>query len=117
MVPEVGDYHVLQNTGNARYLKRTVTGAVKALSNVCRHRQALMLEGRGNGAHTVCPLHRWTYNDQGHLLGAPHFDGNPCLHLPETELVNWNGMLFENNGHDIEGDLKNLGVAKRPGFL
>ena len=112
MVPEVGDYHVLQNTANARYLKRTALGDVKALSNVCRHRQALMLEGRGNGSHTVCPLHRWTYNDQGHLLGAPHFDGNPCLHLPETELVNWNGLLFEKNGHDIEADLKDLGVAK-----
>ncbi|XVK51436.1 aromatic ring-hydroxylating dioxygenase subunit alpha [Jeongeupia wiesaeckerbachi] len=115
MVPEVGDYHVLEMTDGAKYLKRTDQG-VKLLSNICRHRQATMLSGRGNGSHTVCPLHRWTYDQHGKLAGAPHFPGNPCLHLPETGLVQWNGLLFENNGHDIEADLKDLGVAKHLDF-
>ncbi|MFC4158730.1 aromatic ring-hydroxylating oxygenase subunit alpha [Chitinimonas lacunae] len=110
MVPEVGDYMVLDMYDRAKYLKRTDKG-VKLLSNICRHRQALMLEGRGNGAVTVCPLHRWTYDNDGRLLGAPHFPDNPCLHLPETPLSNWNGMLFE-SGRDIEADLKDLGVRK-----
>ncbi|MCX7207016.1 MAG: aromatic ring-hydroxylating dioxygenase subunit alpha [Proteobacteria bacterium] len=110
MVPEVGDYHVLEADNDARYLKRS-EGGINLLSNICRHRQALILEGRGNQALTVCPLHRWTYDAKGELLGAPHFKKNPCLHLPSTPLQSWNGLLFE-SGRDIEGDLKNLGVAK-----
>ena len=91
MIPEVGDYHVLEANNGARYLKRTNEG-VKLFSNICRHRQAKMLDGRGNATHTVCPLHRWTYDQHGQLLGAPHFPSKPCLHLPETSLQNWNGL-------------------------
>jgi choline monooxygenase len=110
MVPAAGDYHVLEASNGSRYLKRTDDG-VKLLSNICRHRQAKMLDGRGNATHTVCPLHRWTYDQHGQLLGAPHFPSKPCLHLPETSLQNWNGLLFE-SGRDIERDLKNLGVRE-----
>ena len=110
MVPEAGDYHVLEASNGARYLKRSDDG-VKVFSNICRHRQATMLDGRGNASHTVCPLHRWTYDQHGQLLGAPHFTEKPCLHLPETALQNWNGLLFE-AGRDIERDLKNLGVRE-----
>ncbi len=60
---------------------------VELVSNVCRHRQALMLRGRGttrtgagHAGNIVCPLHRWTYDLQGCLIGAPHFDRRP---LPE----------------------------------
>jgi phenylpropionate dioxygenase-like ring-hydroxylating dioxygenase large terminal subunit len=35
---------------------------VNLLSNVCRHRQSLLLEGRGNAQNIVCPVHRWTYD-------------------------------------------------------
>ena len=44
-----------------------------------------MLRGRGNtGSNIVCPLHRWTYDLQGQLIGAPHFADDPCLNLPTT---------------------------------
>ncbi|QNM98121.1 aromatic ring-hydroxylating oxygenase subunit alpha [Chitinimonas koreensis] len=113
MVPELGDYQVLDMYDRARMLKRT-EGGVQLLSNICRHRQALMLDGRGNGTHIVCPLHRWTYDNRGTLIGAPHFPDKPCLNLPNTGLQNWNGMLFElgTGGRDVEADLKDLGVRK-----
>lgn len=110
MVPVPGDFHVLEMSNGARYLKHAPDG-VHVFSNVCRHRQAIMLEGRGNEKKTVCPLHRWAYDAHGKLLGAPRFRENPCLHLPETPISQWNGMLFE-SGRDIEADLKDLGVAK-----
>ena len=47
-VPEVGDFHTLLHEGEGRALVRTERG-VALVSNVCRHRQALMLrrpEGR-----------------------------------------------------------------------
>src|SRR5437773_99707 len=70
MVPNVGDYHTLAWTDHARVLVHNDAG-IDLLSNVCRHRQAIMLEGRGNAQHIVCPLHRWTYDLKGELLGAP----------------------------------------------
>ena len=64
-VPDVGDFHTLLQEGEGRALVRTASG-VELVSNVCRHRQAIMLKGRGHaGSNIVCPLHRWTYDLQG----------------------------------------------------
>ena len=115
-VPEVGDYHALPQEGEGRALVRTANG-VELLSNVCRHRQALMLRGRGNTKHNiVCPLHRWTYSHQGELIGAPHFDHDPCLNLNNYKLQEWNGLLFEDNGRDIAADLADLGPRQALNF-
>ena len=83
MVPEPGDYHALHMEREGRVLVRSQQG-IELLSNVCRHRQAIMLRGRGNTANIVCPLHRWTYDLQGQLLGAPHFAEQPCVRLEST---------------------------------
>jgi choline monooxygenase len=103
MVPNAGDYHTLAWMDHAKALVRNEKG-VELLSNVCRHRQAIMLEGRGNARNIVCPIHRWTYNLDGKLLGAPHFAENPCLHLHTTPLANWNGLLFA-GPRDVHADL------------
>ncbi|WP_137896782.1 aromatic ring-hydroxylating dioxygenase subunit alpha [Ramlibacter sp. 2FC] len=116
-VPEMGDYHALPQEGGGRALVRTPQG-VELISNVCRHRQAVMLKGRGSlhaeqkgsaGGNIVCPLHRWTYSPQGQLLGAPHFAHDPCLDLNNYKLREWNGLLFEDNGRDIGADLAHMG--------
>jgi choline monooxygenase len=108
-VPEAGDFHTLAQEGEGRALLRTARG-VELVSNVCRHRQALMLRGRGNtGAHIVCPLHRWTYDLHGELKGAPHFADDPCLNLRNYGLQRWNGLLFEAGGRDVAADLTGLG--------
>src|SRR6478672_2003478 len=78
MVPKVGDYYTLAHTDHSKVLVRNETG-VELLSNVCRHRQAIMLEGKGNTQNIVCPLHRWTYDLKGELLGAPFFPETPCV--------------------------------------
>lgn len=110
MVPEVGDYHTLAAESEGRVLVRNPNG-VELLSNVCRHRQAIMLNGRGNAQNIVCPLHRWTYDLKGELLGAPHFQQQPCVHLSRSPLQNWNGLLFEGK-RDVRNDLARLGVAR-----
>ncbi|MDA8384516.1 MAG: aromatic ring-hydroxylating dioxygenase subunit alpha [Betaproteobacteria bacterium] len=106
MVPNLGDYYTLEWLGNAKMLVRNAAG-VELLSNICRHRQAVMLKGRGNAQNIVCPIHRWTYDTQGSLLGAPHFPGNPCLHLGKQALSSWNGLLFR-GGRDVARDLAPL---------
>lgn len=107
-VPEVGDYLALPQEGEGRTLVRTPQG-LELISNVCRHRQALMLRGRGNTrSNIVCPLHRWTYDLKGELIGAPHFESDPCLNLNNYKLTEWNGLLFEDNGHDVAAHLTGM---------
>jgi choline monooxygenase len=110
-VPLAGDFATLAHEHEGRALVRNATG-VELISNVCRHRQAVMLRGRGNlsqpassapghlasghaGGQIVCPLHRWTYSPSGQLVGAPHFPSDPCLNLRNYPLQSWNGLLFE----------------------
>ena len=111
MVPEVGDFATLAAENEGRMLVRNANG-LELLSNVCRHRQALMFNGRGNANNIVCPLHRWTYDLKGELIGAPHFAETPCLNLPKTKLQSWNGLQFEQNGYNVMEKLKNLSVTK-----
>ncbi len=110
-VPHTHDFATLAHEHDGRALIRTPQG-VELVSNVCRHRQAIMLRGRGNldaasdtrpgslgcghaGGHIVCPLHRWTYNPQGQLVGTPHFPRDPELNLKRYPLQSWQGLQFE----------------------
>ncbi|PIT78154.1 aromatic ring-hydroxylating dioxygenase subunit alpha [Limnohabitans sp. G3-2] len=124
-VPHPGDYHALPHEAEGRALVRNAQGGVELVSNVCRHRQAVMLNGRGNlstqqkgsaGGNIVCPLHRWTYSPSGQLLGAPHFAQDPCLNLNNYKLQAWNGLLFEDNGRDIAADLAGMGPKAQLNF-
>ena len=116
-VPGIGDFHALAQEGDGRALVRTSDG-IELLSNVCRHRQALMLRGRGtqSAGNVVCPLHRWTYDLHGRLIGAPHFAQDPCLNLTNYPLQQWNGLLFEANGCDVVSDLAALGARAELDF-
>ena len=124
-VPKKGDYFALPQENDGRALVRNHDGQVELVSNVCRHRQAIILRGRGNlagdakghaGGSIVCPLHRWTYDETGKLIGAPHFEQNPCLNLKGYGLREWNGLLFEDNGRDIAADLAGMVEAKNLSF-
>ena len=124
-VPHVGDYYALPQENEGRALVRNANGKVELVSNICRHRQAIMLKGRGNlleegkghaGGNIVCPLHRWTYSPSGELLGAPHFSHDPCLNLNNYPLQEWNGLLFEANGRDVHADLAGMQLKEQLSF-
>ena len=124
-VPHVGDYYALPQENEGRALVRNANGKVELVSNICRHRQAIMLKGRGNlleegkghaGGNIVCPLHRWTYSPGGELLGAPHFSHDPCLNLNNYPLQEWNGLLFEANGRDVHADLAGMQLKEQLSF-
>ena len=117
-VPEVGDFQSLAHESHGRALVRSAKG-VEVLSNVCRHRQAIMLKGRGRaGTNIVCPLHRWTYGLEGTLIGAPHFAEDPCLNLRNYPVQSWNGLLFERTPgcRDVGSDLAGLSVQRELSF-
>jgi len=99
MVPELNDYFVLPN--GIEILSHNKNG-IEIVSNICRHHQAVMLEGRGNSSKLICPIHQWCYGNDGSLLRAPNFHlhdfeslgGKACLNLPIKKLQNWKGLLF-----------------------
>ncbi len=124
-VPEPGGYFTLPQEAQGRALVRNAQGQVELVSNVCRHRQAVMLKGRGNlqnqgkghgAGNIICPLHHWTYSPKGELIGAPHFAHDPCLNLNNYKLREWNGLLFEDNGRDIAADLAGMGPQHKLSF-
>ncbi len=126
-VADVGDWRTLSHEDGGRVLVRGAQG-IELLSNVCRHRQAIMLGGqagnvgnevvsngnlRDTGGNIVCPVHRWTYSKQGQLLGAPQFPETPCMNLQKFTLRNCHGLLFEGR-RDPAQDMAAL--FKRPEF-
>ncbi|MGZ5649431.1 MAG: aromatic ring-hydroxylating oxygenase subunit alpha [Usitatibacter sp.] len=114
MAPAPGDYRVLDWRTDGAWSLVNNAGRHDLVSNVCRHRQAIMLKGSGSlsGGTITCPLHRWTYDGEGKHLGAPDFPDHPCLDLPRRTLQKWNGMLF-NGQRDVARDLAKLGVSKK----
>jgi len=103
MVPNAGDFITLEWAKHGKALIHGPRG-VNLLSNVCRHRQSLLLEGRGNVQNIVCPVHRWTYDLDGRLMGAPDFAQTPDAPLKSTPLRSWQGLLFAGE-RDISADL------------
>lgn len=112
-VPNAGDYYALPSENEGRVLIRQHDGSITLSSNVCRHRQAIMLKGKGNlglGNTIVCPLHQWSYDANGKQLGAPQFDANPCRHLQQYPLYHWNGLLFTGE-HNPQVELAGMAAA------
>ncbi|MEO9574138.1 MAG: SRPBCC family protein [Tateyamaria sp.] len=96
---ETGDYVTLELAGQPIIVLRDGHGALKAMSNVCRHRMSTLLEGRGNARSIVCPYHAWTYNLDGSLRGAPAMTQNEGFcktdyALPDIRCEEWLGWVF-----------------------
>ena len=94
MVPNHGDYQVVPWDQSKMLVNQA--GTIWLVSNVCSHRQAIMMCGSGNCEKFVCPIHRWSYELSGALRHAPKMDEDSVrgLHLSSHFLDQWNGMLF-----------------------
>ena len=96
---EAGAFVAGSVAGEPLVVLRTASGAIVALSNVCRHRYATMLEGQGCAASIVCPYHRWTYDLDGRLIGAAFMEGADVFRASDVALHHfhaevWNGWVF-----------------------
>lgn len=68
---EAGDYLVAELGRQSAIVVRGDDGAVRAMTNVCRHRGSrICVEPRGSAAMLVCPYHAWTYHLDGRLRSA-----------------------------------------------
>jgi phenylpropionate dioxygenase-like ring-hydroxylating dioxygenase large terminal subunit len=100
-VPDPGSFMALRLCDEPLVVVRGEDSRIRAFSNVCRHRGALIAEGRGRHSRLVCPYHHWSYDLEGKLAAAPEmerhalFDPATCR-LPEYAVETWHGFLFVN---------------------
>ncbi len=108
-IPKRGDYFSTQLLDEPLIVVRSQDDKVRVLSNVCRHRSSVIVEGKGNAKNFVCPYHAWTYANNGQLLRAPYmdkvagFDVKGCR-LPELASEIWCGFIYVN----LDGKAKPL---------
>jgi phenylpropionate dioxygenase-like ring-hydroxylating dioxygenase large terminal subunit len=104
-VRNAGDFVTYDLAGDPVVVTRTRDGALRALANVCRHRNMILVEGAGNVPALQCPYHRWTYDLDGALVAAPQFgdvDGfDRSAHcLPHLAVDTWQGFVLVNTDVD-----------------
>ncbi|MCZ6560678.1 MAG: aromatic ring-hydroxylating dioxygenase subunit alpha [Gammaproteobacteria bacterium] len=105
-IPEPGDYFRFDFLDEPLVVLRDSQRAVRAFSNVCRHRAARLLDGekdsmRGSCSDGLirCPYHAWTYDLDGRLVSMP-FEGTyegfrkEDCRLPEIATDIWMGFIF-----------------------
>lgn len=92
---EVGSYKSLQ-IGDEPVTIRLTESGIRAFSNVCLHRNAL-IDPPGVGTKIFrCPYHAWRYGDDGRLTHAPSVDMS-CLKrhaLKEHTVIVDHGLVF-----------------------
>lgn len=99
-IKEPGDFVTVCLLDEPIVIVRQADGRIQALSNVCRHRYFPVAQGQGNVRFFVCQYHKWTYELDGSLKGAPgmsgsSFDQTKCR-LPEIRCEEWMGFIFVN---------------------
>lgn len=115
-IPNKGDYFSVDVCGEPIIVVRSSDHEITAMSAVCQHRAMLVAEGKGNCRAFVCPYHRWTYNLQGRLTGAPQMAGVTIfdrseISLPKVAVDIWQGIIF------VNFDLKARPIAERLSML
>ncbi|MBV1837871.1 aromatic ring-hydroxylating dioxygenase subunit alpha [Acetobacter estunensis] len=98
-LPTPGDYLTMKIADEPIIVLRDAQGELRAMSNVCRHRMSLLLEGHGHVSVITCPYHAWSYGLDGALRGAPAMDQNKgfCkekFRLPQIRCVDWQGWIM-----------------------
>ncbi len=96
-----GSYLACEAASEPVLVARDKDGTLRAQSNVCRHRGAVLTEGCGQASVIRCPYHAWTYGLDGRLLGVPEFEGvenwdRSAVRLPQYRVETWGPFVFVN---------------------
>ena len=105
-IPDSGDYMSLDFCGESVIVIRGKDDVVRAFANVCRHRSARLLEGRGRCRTIVCPYHSWVYDLDGTLLRMKGMEQTAGFDPAENGLIplqveSWAGFLFVSFANDM----------------
>jgi choline monooxygenase len=100
-VAGIGDFVTAMVGDEPVVVVREDSSSLRAMSNVCRHRGTMMVEGTGTTRSIQCPNHRWTYRLDGTLASAPSMDDvadfdKSSLCLPPFAVCEWQGWVLVN---------------------
>lgn len=101
------DFFTTELVDEQLIVARGSDGKVRVLSNVCRHRANMVVEGTGNRKRFTCSYHAWSYSNEGNLIAAPlmeqvkGFKKEGCK-LPEFASEIWQGYIFVNLDGEAE---------------
>ena len=100
-IPNPGDCFSVQVAGEPVLITRDNAGKINALVAICRHR-GQVIPCAANQKTLRCPLHFWTYDLEGKLIGAPRMGQEETAalrnsqKLPTLQLELWHGFIFVN---------------------
>ena len=101
-LPETGDRLSATTAGEPLIVARDRAGAIRAMSAVCQHRgHVIDCTEAGPDGLLRCPLHYWTYDFDGRLVGTPHMGDalarlRDTVRLPPVRVELWHGFIFVN---------------------
>ncbi|MBX2884244.1 MAG: aromatic ring-hydroxylating dioxygenase subunit alpha [Granulosicoccus sp.] len=94
-------YLTFEGFGERILVLRDQEGRLRAFHNVCRHRGAPLLEGKGGNCPPMlsCPFHGWTYDRGGRCVAIPASSTFSDINIEEKGLVPvdvevWMGFVF-----------------------
>lgn len=104
---KAGDYYSFNVTGINFFIIKNKAGELNAFHNVCRHRAyPVIRKEKGSSIVVGCKYHGWSYNTDGLLTKAPHFDDVEGFKKEENSLfpikthVTPQGLIFVNFCND-----------------
>ncbi|SJZ30725.1 Ring hydroxylating alpha subunit (catalytic domain) [Enhydrobacter aerosaccus] len=102
-VAQPGDCLATEVASEPVLVVRGDDGDIRALSAICRHRGEVIPCAEAGKKVLRCPLHYWTYDFQGRLVGAPRMGDaeavqrlRQAVRLPSLRLELWHGFIFVN---------------------
>ena len=113
-LPDPGSYIVkdISPTEVSALITRSKAGAIQAFHNTCSHRGSqVAIEPQGRASRFVCPYHKWSYGNDGALLGVPDesnffdLDKKKCG-LTKIHTETWEGWVFINLAEPPEVSLE-----------
>jgi phenylpropionate dioxygenase-like ring-hydroxylating dioxygenase large terminal subunit len=98
-----GDFLAVSVAGEPLIVVRAQDNNIRAMSAVCQHRGQVLTCTSGSTRTFRCPLHFWSYDLNGRLIGAPRM-GTPddltqlraTVRLPSVRHELWHGFIFVN---------------------
>lgn len=104
---KAGDYFAFNFTGINFFIIKNKAGELNAFHNVCRHRAyPVVRKEKGSSIVIGCKYHGWSYNTDGKLTKAPHFDNVEGFEKEKNSLfpikthVTPQGLIFVNFCND-----------------
>jgi len=96
-----GSYFGCEVAGEPVLVARAKDGLLRAFSNVCRHRGALLASEPRSAGVIRCPYHAWTYSLDGRLSSQPEFEDvqdwdRSQVCLPQFRAETWGPFVFVN---------------------